>query len=352
MHKPYVIFCLPRSRSTWLSQFLTFGDWSCGHDELRHARQLEDVRSWLSQPMTGTVETAAAPFWRLAQHFSPDVRFVTIRRDPDEAAASAAAAGYGEGLADAFAKLDRKLGQIERRTRCRSFRFDDLVDEQVCADLFEYLLPYKLSHTRWAVFDRKNVQTHATPLIRYVEAHRTQLDRLSAIARQKSLALLNGRRAPDVGGLTIGFEPFRDFLRGGSELIREHIAEVGEHPDNLAGKNLDQLQALDDAGAMQVTVARCNGRVFGYLITVLGESLEAAGRLWACHTAFYASPAYQGLGLKLQRRALEGLRDRGVFEVVGRAGVRGAGERQSVLYERLGFEPFGNYFRIQLGEAA
>lgn len=352
MHKPFVVLALPRSRTTWLSQFLSYGDWHCGHDEARHCRQLEDVRSWLSQPNTGTVETAAAPFWRLVQHMAPDVRFVTIRRDPDEAAASAAAAGYGEGLADVFAKLDRKLGQIERRTGCRSFRYDDLVDEQVCADLFEYLLPYKLSHTRWAVFDRKNIQTPTTPLIRYVKAHGTQIERLNAIARQKSLSLLHSRRAPDPGSLTLGFEPFRDFLRTAEPLIREHIAEVGEHPDNLANKNLARLQALDDEGFMQVTVARCNGRAFGYLITLTGESLEKEGRSWACHTAFYASPDCPGLGLKLQRKALEGLRDRGVFEVIGRAGVRGAGERQSVLFDRLGYEPFGTYHRLQLGECA
>lgn len=355
MRTPFLVLALPRSRTTWLSQFLSFGDWHCGHDELRHCRQLEDVKSWLAQPNTGTVETAAAPFWRLALHMAPDLRIVTIRRDPDEAARSAVAAGLGDDLGlmtAAFHRLDRKLDQIERRTRAWSVRYDDLTDEHVCRDLFEYLLPYKLSHTRWAVFDRKNVQTPAAPLTRYVKAHGPQLERLNAIARQKSLALLNARRAPDAAGLTIGFEPFVDFLRDGTELIREHIADVGEHPDNLARKNLGRLQALDDAGAMQVTVARCNGRVFGYLITMLGESLEAEGRSWACHTAFYGSPSYPGLGLKLQRKATEGLRARGVFEVVGRAGTRGAGDRQSVLYDRLGYEPFGTYFRLQLGEAA
>jgi L-amino acid N-acyltransferase YncA len=354
VHKPFVIFGLPRSRTTWLSQFLSYGDWHCGHDELRHMRQLEDVRSWLAQANTGTVETAAAPFWRLALHMAPDLRLVTIRRDPDEAARSAVAAGFGDDLGAmtaAFHRLDMKLGQIERRTGARSFRYEDLASELVCADLFEHLLGHRHNHDRWARLDRKNIQTHPTPLMRYAAAHGPQIERLRGIARQKSLALLNSRRAPDAGGLALGFEPFRDFLRDGAGLIREHIAEVGEHPDNLANKNLARLQALDDAGVMQVTVARCNGKVFGYLITVIGESLEAAGRPWACHTAFYASPYYPGLGLKIQRRAIEGLRERGVYEVVMRAGVRGAAERVSVLYDRLGAEPFGEYFRLQLGES-
>lgn len=355
MKPPFLVLGLPRSRTAWISRFLTYGDWLCGHDELRHMRQLEDVRSWLAQPNTGTVETAAAPFWRLALHYRPDLRIVTIRRDPDEAARAAVAAGLSDDLglmAAVCHRLDHKLDQIERRTGARSFRFEDLASEESCEALFEYCLPYTFDQDWWKARSIENVQINVAALNRYVAAHRPQIDRLRGIARQKSLALLNARKAPDPAGLTLGFEAFAHFLRDGSDLIREHIAEVGEHPDNLATKNLGRLQALDDAGALQVTVARCNGRVFGYLITVLGESLEAEGRLWACHTAFYGSPVFPGLGLKLQRKAAEGLRDRGVFEVVGRAGVRGAGERQSIMYERLGYEPFGTYFRLQLKDVA
>lgn len=351
----FVVFSLPRSRSAWLSRFLSYGEWVCGHDELRHARQLEDVKSWLAQPMTGTVETAAAPFWRLAKHLSPDTRFVVIRRDPEEAARSAVRAGLGHDLglmAKQFRRLDRKLGQIERRTGARTFRFEDLGDESVCQDLFEHLLPYEHDPARWARLSAENIQINVPALVRYVAAHQPQLERLSAIARQKSLALLASQRVHAPGGLTLEFEPFATFLRDGQGLIREHIADVGEHPQNIAVKNLALLQAIDETGGLLTTVARANGRVFGYLISTIGPSLEAEGRSWACHTAFYASPDYPGLGLKLQRKAAQGLRARGVHEVTMRAGVRGAADRTASLYRRLGAEPFGSYYRLELQGAA
>lgn len=355
-HSPYLVLGLPRSRTAWLARFLTYGDWTCGHDEARRLRQLEDAASWLAQPCTGSVETAAAPFWRLALHLNPELRIVTVRRDPEAAAKSAVRAGLCRDLEATTAlcrRLDHKLGQIERRVPgVRSYRFEDLAREEVCADLFEHLLPYSFDSARWRALSLSNIQINVAALNRYVAAHGRQISRLGAIARQKSLALLSSRRPPDAAGLTLGFEPFADFLRDGAELIREHIADIGEHPGNLERKNLARLQALDDSGALQVTTARCNGRLFGYLITVLGESLEAEDRAWACHTAFYGSPMFPGLGLKLQRKAVDGLRARGVYEVLGRAGVRGAAERQSILYERLGFEPFGTYYRLQLGEAA
>lgn len=314
-------------------------------------RQLEDVKSWLAQPTTGTVETAASPFWRLAREMHPGLKLVTIRRDPEEAAESAVRCGLSADI-DAtvirFRKLDHKLGQIERRIGARSFRFEDLAREDVCADLFEHLLPYTHDAARWEALDAENVQIHVPTLKRYVAANLPQLNRLNAIARQKSLALISRRRVHQAGGLTLGFEPLADLLRDGAGLMRDHLAEVGEHPENLAVKNLDRLQANEDAGGLLVTVARLNGRVFGYLVTLIGESLEKAGRLWACHTAFYASPDVGGLGLKLQRKAAEGLRNMGVAEVTMRAGVRGAGDRVATLYRRLGAEPFGEYYRLDL----
>ena len=62
----FVVLAMPRSRTKWLSQFLSYGPWQVGHDEIRHCRSMDDVAAWLSQPFTGTIETAArAAFWRL-----------------------------------------------------------------------------------------------------------------------------------------------------------------------------------------------------------------------------------------------------------------------------------------------
>lgn len=350
---PFLVLTLPRSRSTWLSKFLSYGDWSCGHDELQYTRQLEDVQSWLTQPMTGTVETAAAPFWRLALYMRPDLRIVTIRRDPIEAAKSAIKAGLGDNLNDMitlFKYLDHKLGQIELRTGCRSYRYEDLVREDTCKDLFEHLLPYKHENAHWSKLDRENIQIDVSAFKKYISAYAPQLERLTAIARQKSLSLITSKCVAKTNGLVVSTDRFQDLMRDGNLLFKEHCAEVGEHPDNFINKNLDLLQKYEDIGALQVTTARSNGRIFGYLVTTIGESLESPGRLSACHTAFYASPDYPGLGLKLQRKAAEELRNRGVYEVVMRAGIRGAADRVSALYRRIGAEPFGTYYRLQLGE--
>ncbi len=80
----FVIFALPRSRTAWLSRFLSYGEWFCGHEELRHVRSLDDVRAWFSQGQIGTAETAGAPWWRLLERFAPYSPVVIVRRPVDE----------------------------------------------------------------------------------------------------------------------------------------------------------------------------------------------------------------------------------------------------------------------------
>src|SRR5215472_8322044 len=115
--KPVVILSLPRCRTAWLSKFLSYGQWQFSHDELRHCRSLDDVRSWLAQPYTGTVETAAAPFWRLLERYSPEARIVTLRRPVAAVAASLARGGLcvDDAVMRRLQMADRKLEQIEHR---------------------------------------------------------------------------------------------------------------------------------------------------------------------------------------------------------------------------------------------
>ena len=97
-------------------------------------------------------------------------------------------------------------------------------------------------------------------------------------------------------------------------------------------------------------MARCNGRMFGYLMTVIGVDLTKDGGVSAYNTGFYASPEFPGLGLKLQRECLAKLKAKGVGETLVRAGVAGSGPGMDVLYRRLGAEYLGDIYRIKLQE--
>lgn len=345
---PFVIFSLPRSRSRWLSSFLGYGDWQCGHDEVRHCRSLDDVKSWLAQPCTGTVETAGAAFWRLLLQYQPDVRVATIRRPVDEVLHSLKATGveFNHTLMPLLRHLDRKLDQVEQRVPgVRSFTFADLNTEASCAELFEYCLPYRHDSAWWQQLAPLNVQINLDHMMRYYHAHRRQLDKVTKQAKQRMLSAL--QRSPEIEGVTFQTETMASYEEA-IPLFREHAVVTDRSPDAYLFVNVPLMQQLERAGALQIITARSNGRLFGYLMSVVGPCLEFEDKTVAVHTAFFASPLIQNLGMKLQRAAMETLRERGVSEVHMRAGVRGSGPRLGAFYRRMGAEDFGHLYRLSL----
>src|SRR5215469_4135466 len=278
---PFVIFALPRSRTFWASRYLSYGGWHCGHDEAAHLRSEADVRSWLAQPATGTVETAAAPFWRLLRHYRPDARVAVIRRPVDEVLASCMA-----------------TAPFDATTLHRSLR-------------------------------------------RLVAKHRIMAAMATNVSRET------------IEGVTFACEPFSwNAFREAIPLFREHLVQTDQSPDDYLAKNLPLFDALAKHGALHCMTARSNGRLFGYLVSVVGPSLDSPDRIEAQHTIFFAHPAIRNLGMQLQRAAAETLRERGVTDLYMRASVRGVGPRLGSFYRRLGARPFGELYHLELAEAA
>lgn len=352
---PFVVLSLPRSRSAWLSRFLTYGDWMCGHEELRHMRTLEDVKLWFDQPNIGSAETAGAPWWRLLAKFAPDVRIVIVRRPVEDVFDSLMRlpnTSFDPAvLMPLLHRLNCKLDQIAARMpNVLQVAFDALADETTCARVFEHCLPYPHDPAHWATLADQNIQMNMPAAMRYMHAYAPAIDRMAKMAKQKILADMAARPPVDPSGITFQTEPFDQWLRDAKPLIENHLVLVNEPPDNWKGKNLGLMQDLYDIGAMQIMTARCNGKMFGYLMTLLSPSLVSDKLKSATNTTFYASPDVPGLGMKLQRAALKALRERGVDEVFFEAGKRGSGPRISMLYERLGAQEHGTAYRLQLAE--
>lgn len=349
---PFVVFGMPRCRTYWLSCFLGYRHWHCGHDEVRHWRSLDDIRSWLSQPYTGTVETAAAPFWRLLVQYAPEARIVTVRRPVAEVLDSLRRGGMlfdPQQMRREMEACQRKLDQIERRLPgVVSITFADLESRDVCARIFEHCLLHQFDAEWWQSVAAQNLQISLPKLHRYYVAHRPQLEKLAKVAKHRIISGMAPNHPEPMDGFTFQHEPFRQFYRDAQDLFAEHLVQTGQSPDDHARKNVPLLEALDDAGCLQTITARSNGRMFGYLMSVVEQSLDSPTQIMASHTIFFASSAVRGLGMRLQREAAVRLRERGVSTVILRAGHRGSGPRLGTFYRRLGAEEFGQMYRLNL----
>jgi len=349
---PFIVLGLPRSRTAWLSRFLTYGDHVCGHEQLRYMRSLDDVAAWFRQPCIGSAETSAAPFWRLIDKVAHDARVVVVRRPVHEVFASLSALGIafnGALLRKRLHALDRKLDQIEARLpHVLSVNYADLATEPTCKAVFEHCLPYPFDAEHWRALDGVNVQCDMRAMMRYAVAHSDQLNKLASVARHVTLADMSKQQPVDMDGVTFQTEGFDTWIADAKKLFDDHLVVVGEAPDDWRKKNLSLMKQISDTGGMQITTARCNGRMFGYLMTLLSPSLANPGKVSAYNTTFYADPQMKGLGAKLQRASIGMLKARGVSDVFFEAGQRGSGPRLGSLYKRLGAVDHGQVFRLPL----
>ena len=350
--RPYLIFALPRSRTAWLARFLSYGDWHCGHEELRYMRGLDDIRAWATQPCTGTVETVAAPWWRLVERLAPSARMAVVRRPVAQVVESLMALPgitFDRVLIEKrMAALDRKLEQIANRTGCLSVTFDELATEDACARLFEYCLPYRHDHAHWAALAPVNVQCNMQAMMRYCIANEDAMARLGSVATQQSFAAMALRKPVEPDAITFQLESFEDCRRDGAALFEEHCVQVGEPPEQWQRKNHSLMERLDSIGAMRIMTARSNGRMLGYLMALLAPSLTSEDLLSATNLTFFASQDAPGIGMKLQRAMLAHFKDEGVGEVFWEVGKRGSGPRIDALYRRLGAIEHGQAYRLDL----
>ena len=349
---PFIVFGLPRSRTKWMSGFLSYGDWRCGHDEIMHMRTKDDIVSWFKQPNTGTVETAAAPFWRLALKQWPNLKVVVLRRNTDAVIHSLFTAGLmadPDGMVRLIRRTDQKLAQIAKRwPGALSVRFEDLPQEDVCAEVFEHCLPYRHDRQWWSEWDSYVVSGDLVAQRRYAVAYMPQLTKLTRTAKQMSVSMM-APKTNEVEGVIFDVERFDDWYRDAPPLFREHMVATGQDVEDFRKKNIPLLQKIDQAGGLQIVTARMNGRIFGYLMSLTSPSLDH-GQQMAQHLPVFASPEFPGLGMKLERESIRRLRERGVSEVFQRAGIRGSGPKMGAMLRRLGFEDYGQLYRLELQE--
>ena len=351
----FLVLGLPRSRTFWLSKFLSYREFECGHEEARYLRSVEDAKIWLNQEYRGSAETYVAPFWRLIRDINPTLKIVVVRRPVADVVKSLMALDmsgvcqFSEAdLTKQMKKLDAKLAQIERRIpSVLSVKYDDIDSEQIARDIFEHCLPHAFDKEWWASLRDKNLQCSMRALMRYAMAYQGPLERMVKTAIHLSRAKLLARPPLSTDGVTIQQESFDSWERDGVPLFEAHCVEVGESPDNWKNKNIPLIKKLYNVGCLQITTARCNGRMFGYLAALIHPSLESKTLLSAVHTTFYVSKDMPGLALKLQRASVAALRKNGAGEIFFHEGIRGDGPRMGTLYKRMGAKEFGRFYRME-----
>jgi hypothetical protein len=199
---PFIIYSLGRSRTAWLSAFLTYENWTCYHEHAQTLRTPGDLREFLNRPRTGTAETTSAQAWRLIRHYRPDIRSVVIKRPIEDALAAFVRAGKPYGIAYDEPTLrknleygDRCLDQISAMPGTLTLAYGDLDTEAGARAVFEHCLPYAFDREWWWSLAGKNIQVNFPAFFAYYRQHRDEIEAFKHACRAELSRL---RRAGEI----------------------------------------------------------------------------------------------------------------------------------------------------------
>lgn len=176
---PFIVFSLPRSRSTWLSLFLSYGGRQIGHDIGVESSSPADFFDRLS---AGTCETGAAFAWRAIKKLRPDVKFAVVLRDPLDVAKSLERLGAPNMLAEMQAR-DDDLWDILTVPGTLALEYDQLATEAGCREIFEFCTGEPFDAAWWRRFDPINIQVDIPKQFARLAQNRETIEALKADVR-------------------------------------------------------------------------------------------------------------------------------------------------------------------------
>ena len=193
---PFIIHALGRSRTAWLSEFLTYRRWLCLHEQAIYLRHPAELPILFSRPNVGYAETAASFGWPLIRHARPDIIQVVIDRDPDEAGAAMMASYDRHGLrydpgkmGSIFDRGHRVLRKISALPDVLTLSYADLDTEAGCRAVFEHCLPYAWDRDWWLRMRDRRVEADVPAIVDYYWRNRDGVENFKRLCKVQMMHL-------------------------------------------------------------------------------------------------------------------------------------------------------------------
>jgi hypothetical protein len=159
----YAVITLPRSRSTWLAEFL-----GAEHEALSRIGSLDELTA------EGIVDTGSAVFFDGLWHRWPNAKYLFVFRDVRDIARSCAKAGMpANGLDSLRARQEAAYASVAGADNVRVVHFHQLDDMDVLAGLWSFLRGSKFDEARTRHMMGRNVQCDPKAVLAGMDAERT-----------------------------------------------------------------------------------------------------------------------------------------------------------------------------------
>ena len=350
MNPKFLVLSLPRSRSAWLSRFLSYRGARCGHDVAIQCESVAAVKAVLGT-YDGSCETGAMLAGPALKTIFPNTRLILVRRPVDEVVQSFT---RNLGLMVDVTELHRRnvmLNEIAAMPDVLSFDYADLIKPQTCAAIFEACLNRPFNEAWWRDWDMLNVQVNMPAWLKVIEA--TEAGRLCL--RTELEAMVNAARTSTVPDVTVAAEKVADVWNELALLGADHFAEVDggvDEPNRHYKLDRTLLQASEDCGMLYIVAARVSGKLAAYIMWQIGSDVECEGLRvaeqgpWFCDAA---SPV-GGLGMRVFRYSVDALKAAGIQNLTLHHRLHGRGAKLGAFYKRLGARETKHEYSLWIGD--
>lgn len=154
--KTFFIVALPRSRTAWLANFLTYGDSFCFHDGIGY-HGVEGLRSrMLTLPVkiAGSSDTCAMFFIDKILSVFPETKIIAVNRDVDEVSDSLKRCGLDDNASTDLMKMT--FEKVINYAADIVIEYNDI--NKKAASLWEYITDTECDLNRLEMLKSMNIQ--------------------------------------------------------------------------------------------------------------------------------------------------------------------------------------------------
>ena len=156
----FFVLGLPRSRTSWMANFLTYTDTFCYHEALRMCKSISDLKNLLNnhdEKYVGNSDCALVPFIDELLDEFPNSKLLLIERKPNDVVESL----LNFQLTDNYEKTERWINMLQKKIKyikknypVKCVKLNEINDINVCKEIWEYLLPQlPFNEQRWYFLD-------------------------------------------------------------------------------------------------------------------------------------------------------------------------------------------------------
>lgn len=174
MDNNFFIVGLPRTRTSWVSNFLTYKTSFCFHEAIRLCYKIDDMSllfESIDEPNVGDADCRIIEFEDDFRRMFPSAKWVYIKRDIKEVIHSLEKRfEFKESYRDTdFCKnLQKKYDIFEKKYSPLTFKFDELNTVDVCEAIWDYCIPdSRFNYKRWLQLDVLRIDPEEKKMMEY-----------------------------------------------------------------------------------------------------------------------------------------------------------------------------------------